>query len=298
MSNELSVIPLDSPSARSRILAAALNGLSDNSRRAYTRHLGAFINWLSDRQSQFHRESVIGYLEQHHRTDTATYNQALSAIKRLADQAAENQWISWPLARSIDGIPCKKLRGTHAGNWLTIDQARALIDTPDRHTLPGKRDRCVIALLLGCGLRRDELSRLEIDQIQSRDNRTMLVDIVGKGNRVRSIGVPKWADAIMRDWWIESGLESGPLVRSFKSDGRLNGSLSVSAIWDIVQRYSDEIGVVCTPHDLRRTYAKLARTNGAPLETIQHSLGHASISTTQRYMRTGEEANAGDWIDL
>ena len=91
------------------------------------------------------------------------------------------------------------------------------------------------------------------------------------------------------------------LLRSFTISGSLrsSGSLSPGAVRAIVRAYGTKIGVPdLNPHDLRRTYARLSRLGGAPLETIQHSLGHASVKTTELYCRTGEEANAGDFIDL
>jgi integrase len=89
------------------------------------------------------------------------------------------------------------------------------------------------------------------------------------------------------------------LLRSIDSRGLIGSSLSPSAIRAIVRRYGATIGLPdLAPHDLRRTHARLAREGGAPLETIQHSLGHASVQTTERYTRTGEEANAGDYIQL
>jgi len=89
------------------------------------------------------------------------------------------------------------------------------------------------------------------------------------------------------------------LLRAVDSSGTITKSLSPSAVRDIVRHYGAKIQVPdLNPHDLRRTHARLARLGGAPIETIQKSLGHASVQTTERYMRTGEEANAGDYFAL
>lgn len=90
------------------------------------------------------------------------------------------------------------------------------------------------------------------------------------------------------------------LLRSVAINGTtLGAALSPSAIHSIVHRYGRSIGIAdLAPHDLRRTYARLSRLGGAPLETIQHSLGHTSVKTTEIYVKTGEEANAGDFIKL
>jgi integrase len=90
------------------------------------------------------------------------------------------------------------------------------------------------------------------------------------------------------------------LLRAIRTDGRtLTDSLSAAAVRDIVRKRGRMIGIPdLAPHDLRRTFARLSREGGAPLETIQHALGHASVQTTERYTRTGLEANAGDYIQL
>ncbi len=74
--------------------------------------------------------------------------------------------------------------------------------------------------------------------------------------------------------------------------------LSPGAIWDIVRHYATLAGLKCAPHDLRRSYARLAREGGAPIETIQASLGHSSIQTTERYLGSIKNSNAGDYIKL
>jgi len=79
----------------------------------------------------------------------------------------------------------------------------------------------------------------------------------------------------------------------------MTASLAPSTVRDIVKRYARSIGVpglAC--HDLRRTMSRLARDGGAPLEVIQATLGHSSITTTERYLKTTETANAGEWIKL
>jgi site-specific recombinase XerD len=72
-------------------------------------------------------------------------------------------------AAGIDQVPGAKQRGTRAGNWLTRDQAQALLDLPDPETLKGKRDRAVLSLLIDCALRRSEAAGLELADIQQRE---------------------------------------------------------------------------------------------------------------------------------
>ena len=113
----------------------------------------------------------------------ANVNQRLAAIRKLATEAAENKALDDRLAagiRHIKGIP---QRGEHRGNWLTKRQAELLLDAPDTSSLLGLRDRAMLAILLGCALRRQELAGLTFEQIQQRQARWVIVDLIGKGNR-------------------------------------------------------------------------------------------------------------------
>lgn len=79
----------------------------------------------------------------------------------------------------------------------------------------------------------------------------------------------------------------------------LNGALSPSQVFEIVRKYGARIGVPqLAPHDLRRTCARLAREGGASLESVQRTLGHASVQTTERYVNSMQAADAGDWIKV
>jgi site-specific recombinase XerD len=93
----------------------------------------------------------------------STINVQLSAIRKLAAEAADNRLLDADLAAGIAKVRGVKNEGVRAGNWLTREQARELLLAPDTSTLKGKRDRAILAVLLGCGLRRSELVALEVD---------------------------------------------------------------------------------------------------------------------------------------
>ena len=189
-----------------------------------------------------------------------------------------------------------------AGNWLTRDQAEEPLLAPP-NTLMGLRDRATLGLLIGCGLRRDELVNLTFEHLQQREGRWVIADIVGKGRRVRTVPVPGWAKALVNAWACAAGLSSGLVLRRFRKGGLLvyersddgetrPGGMSADPIADVVATYARPLGWNLAPHDLRRTFAKLARGGQAPLEQIQLALGHQSIQTTQRYL--GSEVDLAD----
>ena len=121
----------------------------------------------------------------------------------------------------------------------------------------------------------------------------VLVDLVGKGQRVRTVPMPAWAKQAIDQWVAAAGVSSGRLLRPVNKGGRIAGeSMTAQSIFERVAHYGQQIGVEIAPHDLRRTFAKLAHQGHSPLEQIQISLGHASIQTTERYL--GIQQNLSD----
>ena len=95
------------------------------------------------------------------------------------------------MAAGIAKIKDVKSLGTRIGNWLSKKEAERLLQSPDITTIEGLRDRAVLAVMIGAGLRRAEVANLRIDHIQLRDGRWCLVDLVGKGR------VQDRADSVM-----------------------------------------------------------------------------------------------------
>ena len=90
-----------------------------------------------------------------------TINGRLAAVRRLAYEAADAGLLSPELAAGIRRVKGVKKLGVRLGNWLTAEEARRFWESPPSDTLKGKRDRAILAVLLGCGLRRRELADLE-----------------------------------------------------------------------------------------------------------------------------------------
>jgi integrase len=100
----------------------------------------------------------------------------------------------------LTDIPDVRQKGTRLGNWLTREQAKELLAVPDRSTLKGKRKYVIIALLVGCALRRRELAILKIEDIQLREGRWVIIDLRGKGGRIRTVAVPIWVKQGINAW--------------------------------------------------------------------------------------------------
>lgn len=221
----------------------------------------------------------------------STVNVKLAAARRLISEARHNGLIGAEEASNLSDIPNVAQRGNRLGNWLTREQAKELLRVPDRTTLKGKRDHAILALLVGCALRRRELAVLDIADVQQREGRWVIADLCGKGNRIRTVAVPLWVKSAIDAWLKEAELIEGRIFRSVAKNGRISrSSLSDWAVWAIVQQSAEEIGMKrLGAHDLRRTCAKLCRKSGGDLEQIKFLLGHSSIQTTERYLGSEQD---------
>ena len=124
----------------------------------------------------------------------------MSAIRKLAAEAADNGLLAPELAAGISRVKSAKTVGIRTGNWLSLRQAQGLLSAPDATTTKGLRDRAIIAVLLGCGLRRSEVASLTFAHVQQRDGRWCIVDLIGKHGRVRTAPMPTWVKVAIDAW--------------------------------------------------------------------------------------------------
>ena len=270
--------------------AAVLNTLASvHSRRSYAYAIERFIAWYcSEPRLTFNRTVVVRYrshLESLH-LSAATINLHLSAIRRLADESAESGWLSPELAIGIRRVQGVKRLGRKSGNWLTRNQAQELVNAASNTDLRGWRDGAILGLLLGCGLRRSEVVGLRLDQLQLRESHWVIVDLVGKGGRIRTVPVPNWCKGLVDVWLRDSGVNEGKVFRRvLKNGARQDAGVTANVVWYAVKRCAKRAGINnLAPHDLRGSCARLCHGCGGELEQIQFLLGHASVQTTERYI--------------
>ena len=248
--------------------SAVLNSLtSPSSQRTYDHAVREFIEWYcSEPRLAFNKTVVTRYrisLEQQRYAST-TINLRLAAVRRLAYEAADCGLLSADLAAGIRRVKGAKRLGIPVGNWLSGEQGKRLLRTVDVGGLRGKRDYATLAILLGCGLRRAELTTLRVEDIQQREEHWVIADLIGKGGHIRTIPVPDWVKAGIDAWTAASGIADGILLRSINKAGRVWGAgFSPKVIWGVVK----EKAKICeipdlAPHDLRRTCARLCHQAG------------------------------------
>jgi integrase len=194
------------------------------------------------------------------------------------------------------------------GRRLTKAEVRDLRAACDPATVKGKRDLAILDLALFAGLRCDEIAKLGMENLRPDGGRWWLV-FAGKGDKSRRVKVhdvlyaslAAWLEATERSIGQGAGGVFWPVNRG---DAYTPGELGASVINRLVAEYGAKAGLAephgagrLGPHDLRRTCARNAYENGAPLPMIQRMLGHADIQTSMRYIGA-EDGNGGGAVDF
>jgi integrase len=270
--------------------AAVLNTLTSKSgQRSYDRAITDFVDWYcSEPRLAFNRTVVLRYriyLEQKQYAAT-TINLRLAAVRRVAYEAADSGLLSPELAAGIRRVKGVRRIGVRIGNWLTAEQSKRLLAGADRQSIRGKRNYAMLAMLIGCGLRRGELLALRVNSIQLREEHWVIADLLGKAGHIRTVPIPAWVKAAIDEWKNAADITDGALFRSINKTGRVWGTgMTPKVLWEIVRDAASRAGIEkLAPHDLRRSCARLCHLAGGELDQIQFLLGHVSIQTTERYL--------------
>jgi integrase len=215
----------------------------------------------------------------------SSINVCLAAIRKFALEACDNGLLAPEIASAISRVKGAKQSGVRLGQWLDAPQSEQLLRAPDVSTTKGRRDAAILAVLVGGGLRRSEVAAVTFEHIQRREERWVIADLRGKGGRIRTVPIPLWVYACIESWATIASLRHGRIFRALDKRGRVRSDrLSAQAVFTILKAYASGLGLSVAPHDMRRTWARLARNGDAPLEQIQLSLGHASVVTTELYL--------------
>ncbi len=259
-------------------------GLSDNTRRAYRFTLDGLARHLDDHGTsllQARRIQVRAFLFE------AGRGRSSSTLARHV--AAIRTFYKWALRLElIEASPVEDLQPPRVGRklprFLSRAEATELLDTPSTATTVSIRDQALLEVLYGAGLRVGEasaLDRSDVDLVQG-----MVRVRHGKGNKERRVPLGPPAVGAIRAWLATSPGDEGPLFT-----GQRGQRLSPRSMRHVLKKLGDRTGIAnLHPHALRHSFATHLLDAGADLRGIQELLGHASLSTTQRYTHVSVEA--------
>ena len=202
------------------------------------------------------------------------------------------QALLWRVEAMQGVIHVSAQKGEKVHTWLSPKQVKQITALAAGEN---KQDWIVLGLLLGAGLRREELVNLTFDCVkQLPDNdryRTVLEVRSGKGGKSRVVPIQTLLAERLSEWKAYTeGAGADRIVR-----------ISAVRVFQIVRKYGRKIKLpLLAPHDLRRTFAQLAHKRGVSIEEVSYLLGHASIKTTQRYLdlRLNVHISGSDFVPL
>jgi len=268
------------------------DGLSEKTRQAYAADLRQYAGWLVQRPGSFGlnsagRAELLAWMSQGlaDGLKTSTAARRLSGLRRFYRFLLREGLVAEDPTLRVDSprLP-RRLPDT-----LTEEDVNALLQEPDPAVVIELRDRAMLEILYGSGLRVSELTGLTVDQVNMRQG---VVRVRGKGDKDRL--VPLGEEAI--DWLIRYMREArGDLLRGKASDALFPGSRAAAmtrqTFWHRVRLYAIRAGINkhLSPHTLRHAFATHLLNHGADLRVVQMLLGHSDLSTTQIYTHVARQ---------
>lgn len=224
----------------------------------------------------------------------STIRRKLAALASLFNYLLESNTLVG--GNPVHGVKRPRVEGNEGKTPALGDgQAKRLLNAPDSDTLKGLRDQAILAVLLYHGLRREEASRLQVNDLHERRGLKHL-RVHGKGGKLRYLPLHPVAAARLHAYLehlthsLKQPICSGPLFRSLR--GRTPGTgISAKGIYLVVTHWSQIAGIEVEGlgvHGLRATAATNALEHDADIAKVQAWLGHANISTTRLYDRRGQ----------
>ena len=254
---------------------------SVHTRQAYNRDLREFAAFLSEqggvellqRLDNLQLRRYLALL--HKRNQRSTIARKLSSLRSFFRFLVREGVLKTSPA---EGLATPK-RNSYLPKTLSADEAHSLMERGHRGDVIGLRDRAIVELLYSCGLRISELTGLDVADL---DLREALVRVLGKGRKERIVPVGRKALAALEDYLSARGnaTDKSPLFLNAR-----NGRLTPRSIQRHLKTQLLKAGILkdVSPHALRHTFATHLLDGGADLRSIQELLGHASLSTTQKY---------------
>ncbi|MCS7203484.1 MAG: tyrosine recombinase XerC [Thermodesulfovibrio sp.] len=259
-------------------------GDSHNTLRAYKRDLEEFFRFSGADLYQIEPVIIRGFISQQilKGKSKSTVARKLSTLRSFFSYLYQEGLIKVNPARVVTSVKIKRA----LPKFLTVDDVFRLVEAPKDDKFINTRDRAILELLYGSGLRVSELCGLNIEDLDLKES---FIKVKGKGNKERIVPVGQKAKEALKRYITLRNISR--IKGEFKREESalfINSAgkrLSTRQIRKIVDKYAKAIGLLekISPHTLRHTFATHLLMEGADLRVIQELLGHSSLSTTQIY---------------
>ena len=260
---------------------------------AYRRDLGTFVSWLADERGRdvlsCSEDDLIAYLRSRQDAGlaTSTVTRGMVAVRSLFKFLVAEELRADDPAREVE-LPRV---GRGLPKALNENEVAALIAAVDGDGPLERRDRAILEVLYGTGVRISELVGMSLGDIDLNDR---MMRVFGKGSKERVVRISRYATDALVAWLAPAGRGMVEPERWASRDDAdavfLNargGRLSRQGGWGVLKKYGAQVGLGArlSPHTLRHCCATHMLEHGADIRAVQELLGHASITTTQVYTR-------------
>ena len=261
-----------------RIYLKIERAMSPNTVASYCSDIEKFLLWFDADPDKVLPDNILDYLSSRRQLSERSQSRMLSALR---------SFYNWMLVEGyVEENPCDKVDmpklGVYLPSVLSVDEVVAIIDSVDRVDWIGQRDRAILEVLYGCGLRVSEAVGLRISGLYLDEG---FIRIIGKGNKERLVPLGEVACDAIRGY-----LDVRPQPADSDSDdilflNRFGKSFSRVSMFKLVKKQALLSGVTkeISPHTFRHSFATHLVENGADLRVVQEMLGHESITTTEIY---------------
>ena len=259
-------------------------GLSPNTLQAYRRDLCQFRDWLKKEFLQVDSALIGNYLAtlREKGNKSRTLNRKLSVVRMFYKFLYTEGKIDH---NPVEGVSSPRL-GRKIPSFLSEKEVEALLETPSVDEQYGSRDRAILEVVYGAGLRISELINLNLTDLNLKGG---WVKVLGKGSKERIVPLGREACRWVRIYLRKRRTETTDKLSLFCN--RYGKRLSRQACWKIIKKYSQKAGITkkISPHTLRHSFATHLLSRDADLRFVQELLGHTNISTTQIYTHITQE---------
>ena len=252
--------------------------MSPNTVASYCSDVKKFAEFHNDALEKADPDAVISYLSSRKKLSERSQARLLSSLRSFYD------WLV--LEKVIEENPCDKVDmpklGVYLPKVLSVEEVEAIIDSVQREDWFGLRDKAILEVLYGCGLRVSEAVELKISGVYLDEG---FLRVIGKGNKERLVPLGEMAGDALRNY-----LDSRPAPADAESDdvlflNRFGKRFSRVSMFNLVKKQALAAGITkeLSPHTFRHSFATHLVENGADLRVVQEMLGHESITTTEVY---------------
>lgn len=266
--------------------------MSPNTVASYCSDVKKFAEFHNDALEKADPDAVISYLSSRKKLSERSQARLLSSLRSFYD------WLV--LEKVIEENPCDKVDmpklGVYLPTVLSVEEVEAIIDSVQREDWFGLRDKAILEVLYGCGLRVSEAVELKISGVYLDEG---FLRVIGKGNKERLVPLGEMAGDALRNY-----LDSRPAPADAESDdvlflNRFGKRFSRVSMFNLVKKQALAAGITkeLSPHTFRHSFATHLVENGADLRVVQEMLGHESITTTEVYTHIEAETWQKDIAD-